>query len=463
VILKAPWSDERRTGVVQLPVDQPDSSLGTIVLERIVRRYDGSAPMSAIFSFQGLARAASIGSEDFVLIGSSCQVQCTRFQAAFLSPRVHLLLQEDATVDSLFIEFRGREIDETRMLGFLHDLMNGLGISPSVSEAENLVGVAAFLGNTELLNWFLPEDGPIEQSNVCSRLKRKSAIGRSVDAEVAFAALHFYELDLNELRGVEVSILERIVSCPCLRLENEDSLLDFIVSLECPDAILLLRYLQSEYLTIHGVSILLDHLSDSDLDWFAWESLCRRLRLPVSHQKGNHGVQIELTARPPGVPLPVKSMAELDGIIAHLTAKHDGNVHDKGIVAITASSVFHDMPNCASKHVVDLTAGSEWFQSGSAPEQWICWDFRGMRIRPTHYAIWTRRLKSWIVEGSVDGESWTEIDRQQGSRAFIGHLSTIASFPVSAPAEYRFIRLTGHCMNDCLSLRAVEFFGALLE
>jgi hypothetical protein len=93
-------------------------------------------------------------------------------------------------------------------------------------------------------------------------------------------------------------------------------------------------------------------------------------------------------------------------------------------------------------------------------------------------------LKSWVVENSLDGAAWTEIDRETDNKDFkadswetlnAGHGT--ASFAVSKPAECRFIRLTQtgkrHPINDpffksCngddhLVIRAFEVFGTLLE
>jgi hypothetical protein len=88
-----------------------------------------------------------------------------------------------------------------------------------------------------------------------------------------------------------------------------------------------------------------------------------------------------------------------------------------------------------------------------------------MRVRPTHYTLRADCLKSWVVEGSLDGTSWTEIDRQTDNRNFWG--CAAASFAVSKPAEFRFIRLTqtdqNHAGEDQLVLYAVEFFGTLSE
>jgi hypothetical protein len=111
--------------------------------------------------------------------------------------------------------------------------------------------------------------------------------------------------------------------------------------------------------------------------------------------------------------------APLDGIISDLTKKHGGNVHGKGIVTITSKSVGGGHP---VKNVADLTSDS-YFYSKNEPGQWVCWDFREMRVRLTHYTIWTSYLNSWVVEGSLDGESWTVIDRktnQDGESKYAG-------------------------------------------
>jgi predicted nucleic acid-binding Zn-ribbon protein len=164
---------------------------------------------------------------------------------------------------------------------------------------------------------------------------------------------------------------------------------------------------------------------------------------------------------------PMKEAKSLDGIISHLTQKRGGNVEEKGIVKITSKSVFNDDPKYALKNVADLTS-NHFFNSKNEPGQWVCWDFGEMRVRPTHYTIWGWSLKSWVVEGSLDGGSWTEIDRQPDNQDFEGW--NTASFAVSNPAEFRFIRLTQtgknhkrHDGSNCLYLYTVEFFGTLSE
>jgi hypothetical protein len=60
------------------------------------------------------------------------------------------------------------------------------------------------------------------------------------------------------------------------------------------------------------------------------------------------------------------------------------------------------------------------------------------------------------------------VDEQKGNADFDdSQRFGTATFAVSAPAEFRFFRLTqtapNHNNNDCLVLASVEFFGTLSE
>jgi hypothetical protein len=275
-----------------------------------------------------------------------------------------------------------------------------------------------------------------------ARLETKSCAGWGVESEVDLAASHFYELDLEDLKRVDFCIVEGMVSSPLLRLNTEDSLLDFIWSVDC-DREVLFRYLHFEYLSHGRIADVLEALWPADIDPLTWSSLCRQLLLPKE--------------------ICMNEDNSLDGIISYLTKKHGGNVHEKGIVTITSKSVRNDDPKYALKNVADLPFDSR-FYSKNEPGQWLCWDFREMRVRPTHCTIGTAYLKSWVLDGSLDGKSWTEID-QGWDDEFFKRWGT-GSFTISKPAECRFIRLTqteNRKRNDSLILFAVEFFGTLSE
>jgi hypothetical protein len=159
-----------------------------------------------------------------------------------------------------------------------------------------------------------------------------------------------------------------------------------------------------------------------------------------------------------GAEFPLKEAGSVDGIISSHTQKRRGNVQDKGIVTVTSKSAYGD--GCSLRNIVDV-ASLLLFNSKDEPGQWVCWDFRELRIKPTHYTIKSWILKSWLVESSLDGDTWTEIDRKTGSEDF--KVYGVASFAVSESAECRFIRLTQtgktHDGHDYLAISAFEFFG----
>ena len=161
----------------------------------------------------------------------------------------------------------------------------------------------------------------------------------------------------------------------------------------------------------------------------------------------------------------------LDGIIAHLTREYGGNVHEKEIVHVTASS--RDFNWRRTENVVDLE--SDWiFCSGYSPNQWICYDFIERRVIPTSYSVRSIRKgpgnehpRSWVLEVSNDGigGSWVVLDSRENNSDlndnFVTHNFSLAPHL----GAYRFVRLrlTGknHFGNHQLIIAALEIFGAL--
>jgi hypothetical protein len=107
----------------------------------------------------------------------------------------------------------------------------------------------------------------------------------------------------------------------------------------------------------------------------------------------------------------------MDGIISYFARKVRGNVHEKGIVTITWK-VYRERlhrgetsPISPPYSLGDPGSGPP-FRSGPEPDQWVGWDFRELGVRPTHYAMLGRDMRSWVLEGSLDGVSWDEVDRR---------------------------------------------------
>jgi hypothetical protein len=184
-------------------------------------------------------------------------------------------------------------------------------------------------------------------------------------------------------------------------------------------------------------------------------------------------VESKLATLPVDVECPMQELNSLNGIISFLANKCKGNVHELRLVNVTAKSVNSDFS--PPRSLVELNAPS-FFMSNSRGDQWICYEFRRMRIRPTRYAFQTAgnkydgrdagfHPKSWVVETSLDEKKWTEVDRQTNVMD-ANHEFVIRSFPLVNAAECRYIRFTqtqNHKGNGFLALSAFEIFGTLIQ
>jgi hypothetical protein len=214
--------------------------------------------------------------------------------------------------------------------------------------------------------------------------------------------------------------LYEILSNPSLRLTDEDSLYSFICDHFELDLswTILLDFVRFQYLQPSTVSHFATSLHDISEFLSPWtlRAMGDRL-LSVRMSPGNrrrvesHGLRKEFRPNPE---------SGLEGIIACLTRKHGGNVHDKEIVIITAKPPsgfgfgqpqgfgFGSTPR-HPKFLADLESRTGYC-SRCEPGQWICWDFKDLRVFPTHYAIKTcsgslaDHPPSWTCGGRPSGD-----------------------------------------------------------
>jgi hypothetical protein len=172
-----------------------------------------------------------------------------------------------------------------------------------------------------------------------------------------------------------------------------------------------------------------------------------------------------------------------DGIIAHLTRECGGNVHEHQVVDVTSASFEKETQSATTtaENAADLRDTSYFYSSFRNKEEhiphtrnnWLCYDFKERRIVPTHYTIRTNddspggcHLKSWLVETSVDGESWRKVAREEDNKQLNSAYLT-GTFAVAGGRECRFIRLVNvgrnHCGDDRILISAWEVFGNLIE
>jgi hypothetical protein len=89
-----------------------------------------------------------------------------------------------------------------------------------------------------------------------------------------------------------------------------------------------------------------------------------------------------------------------------------------------------------------------------------------MQVIPTVYEVLAHLLRAWVLEASMDGRHWSEIDRQTEENTVCMTTSRTARFIIANPCPARFLRLRQTEKNyegrDDLSLRAFEVFGRVI-
>jgi hypothetical protein len=162
----------------------------------------------------------------------------------------------------------------------------------------------------------------------------------------------------------------------------------------------------------------------------------------------------------------------LEGIVSYLTTKHGGNVHDNGVICVTASGVYAS--GYDSRNAVDLQNLSSRFCSKSESKSWICYEMKNMEITLTHYSILsvpygpnsTHHPKSWCVEVSLDGQEWMEVHRC-GENSDLNGPSLIGTYEVTESHRCRFVRLrqagSTHTNDNYLYISGFEIFGIIHE
>jgi hypothetical protein len=156
-----------------------------------------------------------------------------------------------------------------------------------------------------------------------------------------------------------------------------------------------------------------------------------------------------------------------EGLLSYL-AKQYGN--DQPIVSITASSVFRSNGFWDPQNILD---GSSETIYGSADEEntWIRLDLGDKEVEVTHYTLRSggqgiggSHLKSWVLESSLDGEEWEEIDRRV-DEVGLNYPGQEETFQVGRVAKGRFLRLRQTGLNwfgdHVMELSGFEMFGTI--
>ena len=396
--------------------------------------------------------------------------------AEFLSPKVALVRKGDPFCSSY--TFKDRE-----MFGVFGSLVSSLRSGdPLPVEKSNFVTLLRLsqeLENDDLFSSLVRmiETESLSLEEAIFLLRVGVGLGTAFSDQFGnlrdFVASCFYKLDKEILDNLDLETTQILLSSRSLQIEDEDSLYDFIRSRSEKDLrfTALFEFIYFDYLSISGIENFASFVSENFLENISsgiWRQICRRLILDVKpvEKKNPRGHK--------GREFVYDESRKLDGVIAYLTRECGGNVHEKGLVHVVASSVLDgDGSPYQPKNAVDLGTNS-YYASKDEQNSWICYDFKDRRVIPTSYSVRSYGAasggdhpKSWVIEVSNDGteNSWTEIDRRDNND--LNYNRVTVNFKISQlPSEsFRFFRLrhTGknHNGNNYLILSSLEIFGTL--
>ena len=437
--------------------------------------------------------------DDFEFVfreGKVCRVHS--IFAEFLSPNVARARRSDVSVNVYTFKSDSSELFDVFETLVLR-LVSGQSFCVDKSNFPALLVIFQELDNRELLSSLLGmiNHDSLNLEEAILLLQAGTALGMEFVNLTNFVASNFYKIDREALEDLDIETVQLLLSSPSLKIEDEDSLYDFVRSRSEKDLSFtgLFEFVCFEYLNIAHIE---DFVSFSNTTLNAnisaglWTRIRGRLLLEskpnasprVSHQR----------------PFFYNPQKPLEGIIANLTRKCGGNVHDKGIVNITTSSVFSTKPDIPEyerefldydisfeesdseydefpgKNAADLGIDTA-FMSENKKDTWITYDFKERRVIPASYSVKSQgdlpggdHLKSWVIEVSNDEKqkSWIEIDRREDNYDLNGS-SVTRNFKISrVPSTgFRFVRLrqTGrnHSQHYYVAFACLEIFGTLIN
>ena len=427
--------------------------------------------------------------KDFKFYVNGKCYETTRIIADILSPIINKYHYEDESINEFTITFDDQDIEPTKQKDkdYFIDFLNLSNFEPrEVDSISQKYYSQYFLQLGNIKEYFKLHQEYFENltsENVIDRLNfmtEKSSNFHTndyldLDKFISYIATHFNEISKEKMKSIDIYFIEKVLESESLKIEDEDSLLSFILDLYNFDNkySVLFQYVVFQNVTEETLEKFINQFNIEYINKSIWASICQRL-LPSKEVQVSDSRYSTNKSMKSIIEFKIKKGSEMKGIINFLTEKTGGNIHNNKTIEITASSTTSNSP----ENTVDFQ-NSNCFYSKSEPNSFICYDFKERQIQLTNYSIRRHHyfqngcnLKSWIIEGSNDGSKWTKIDEHSNDSSLNGSQNSpdqnIATFSVlQSNSFYRFIRLrqTGQSWrnDNNICIEAVEMYGKLYQ
>jgi hypothetical protein len=287
----------------------------------------------------------------------------------------------------------------------------------------------------------------------------------SSKSDIEFVASHFDEMTASLFETLPLNLAEAILGEPGLQLQSEDDLYELIRSRfdENEGFFGLLDQVHFEYLSSSGLALFAERRFDifGQLNPGIWDRFCGRFLQPAGRSVPNARVR-----DPDSSSFAPNWNGSFYGIIAGLTARYGGNVHEKGVVELSSDS----SESGSLSRVVDFS-NDGGFSTKAGVHSWVCYDFKDRLVTPTGLSfLLAKEVVSLISCGdrlsfdvSLDGSYWAKLRRFTASDfSRMNHQLCLCSLTPGV-RECRFVRLrvVGTSVPIPLALIAWEIFGSV--
>ena len=394
--------------------------------------------------------------KDFIFIVNDQEYKTNRIVAEVLSPKIRKIQQidESNSVFRMNIQQEGN-FNKVLELGELKEI----DILPN--EVEYFQNVLNELGNYDECCCLIPIlQEELNINNVVKRTEIKCKYVINCEEEIQFISKNFHEINNklhSELILLDSSVFDKIFSNAQFKILFEDEIMDLIIELvqKSSEYSSLFEYVIFPNVSPSRIEKFLDIFDITNLNEQIWKQLGVRLSCDIKTESktyfGVHESRYLFTT---------SNNSTTNNIIQYFTNQCGGNVHSKGVINVTASSINHSSMNVENCLIKD---DSHVFATRSLPNQWIQFDFKEKRVALTSYTIkdiHTPYLKSWILEGSNDGINFQKLDEHNDFHGFGSNPQY--EFTITEKIPFQFIRLKGNQTNNIV-ITQIDFSGKIYQ
>lgn len=429
--------------------------------------------------------------KDFVFIVNDKRYETNRYIADLLSPKIRQMHFIDKSIHEYFlnnVNFSNDDIEYSEEVDFFQDFLNLSTFQNCKIDSEHQKRYMEYflnLGNIDEYfriqkDYFheITIDNAID--SLISIIKITSSVSQDFNDQInpkneiiTYIANHFEDIDKEQIRNLQYEIIEEIISNEYLRLNNEDSLLEFVLSLYSEDHSYsnLFEYIQFSNVSEDSLFSFVDEFEIESINKQIWDSICNRL-LP------NFSKSIKInTIRylPDFIEFRYTKGKDFEGIMHHLSEETQNNIHDDGIIEITSNSILSNIYH--PKNLVDFHE-KNYYHSKDDGGAYVCFDFKDKLVQLSSYSIKSMNnnvhyshLKNWVMEVSNDEKTWRIVDSHIND-PILDEPGVVVNFAIRKKNIdfHRFIRIRQNgnswdprTNHNFIGFYFIEFFGKLIE